>query len=202
MPSIAGHASRPSIAGQASGSSEAIIGRVLGGGRSRPLSRTCSCGSNRSSARQPACWACVRPAAHSSPSPPLPPLLPPPPHALCVDGAPVGSRHPGAQSGAGPEFLVGGGLTIADLFICHYRWLLGMPEFWPLVRSLFEGADGRVERFNQYFHQHMAGPVGQYIASRRGSGGDPDRERAAWSQAVVGKEVRLGHADVEYPFTW
>lgn len=87
-------------------------------------------------------------------------------------------------------------LSIMDLFVCHYRALLGQDEFWPLCSEFFDGAS----EFDKYYKQQLAGPIGEYFATRWGAEGHPERERI---QAQVEKELRLGHcSNIGYPFNW
>jgi glutathione S-transferase len=98
----------------------------------------------------------------------------------------------------GGKFLVGDKLTIADLFVCHYRFVLGQPEFSALCQTFFEGPNA--PRFRAYYLAHLAGPIGEYFKSRLGAAASPDAERI---KAIVEKEVRLEHSSgIEFPFVW
>ena len=98
----------------------------------------------------------------------------------------------------GGKFLVGDKLTIADLFVCHYRFVLGQPEFSALCQTFFEGPNA--PRFRAYYSAHLAGPIGEYFKSRLGAAASPDAERI---KAIVEKEVRLEHSSgIEFPFVW
>jgi len=100
------------------------------------------------------------------------------------------------DSKSGEEtYLMGNKLTIADLFACHYWYIVNQPEFKPL-----HSADYNASVFKAYYDRMLSGPIGEYFATRHGSEGAPDAEAM---QAVVQKEMRLGHCkELYYPFRW
>ena len=113
------------------------------------------------------------------------------------------------------RFLFCGKLTVLDLIVCHYRWLIERPEFWctcyitrgdeevkVTLQELFEGDE--FPKFKKYYEQHMASDFGTYVATRRGSVGDPNAEL---SKAYVDMENESGGTSYhscpqEFPFVW
>ena len=100
------------------------------------------------------------------------------------------------------NFLFGSKLTVLDLIVCHYRWLVERPEFWSTCSGLFEGDE--LPKFKKYYKQHMAGKFGNYVSTRRGSVGDPD---AKLTKAYVDMENGSGgtayhSCPQEFPFIW
>ena len=98
---------------------------------------------------------------------------------------------------AGVRYLIGDQLTIADLFICHYRSLIGQPEFWHLCRHWFEGPDA--VGFQRYYQGMLDGAVGAYFAQRYGSGREANAKEV---ESIVTKETRFGTKRLNYPFQW
>ena len=100
-------------------------------------------------------------------------------------------NHMLGQNAAGPEdYLVGGQLTIADILVCHYRWVCQLPEFWPLVERAF--ADPGLADFRRYYASMSARHFAAYFATRYGSGGDPSASARGAAEAE----------GVAYPFEW
>lgn len=95
----------------------------------------------------------------------------------------------------GAVYLIEDKLTIADLFTCHYWYIVNQPEFKPLHSPEFAAPI-----FNAYYASMLGGTVGKYFTARHGSAGAADREA---TEAVVQKEMRLGHCKgLNYPFRW
>ena len=65
-------------------------------------------------------------------------------------------------------------LTIADLFVCHYRSVCQSPEFWEVSQLFFEGNEAA--DFGAYYTRMLDGEIGQYFATRYGSDNSPDKD--------------------------
>lgn len=96
-----------------------------------------------------------------------------------------------AKDNPNDGYVAGKGLTIADIFVCHYRWLLSTPEFRPLTELLFASVE--LAEFEAYYKRMLALHFGEYFASRYGAAGHP---------AAAEQRQLCEHEGVRFPFEW
>lgn len=89
---------------------------------------------------------------------------------------------------SGSQYLVGDRLTIADILVCQYRWVLEQPEFAPLAMPHFEGQELVV--FESYYSKMKELHFEKYFNTRYGSAAD-----------VTTKSI-AEHENVSFPFEW
>lgn len=82
-------------------------------------------------------------------------------------------------------------MTTADIYSCHCRWVLGQPEFLPILEK--HSQNESVQGFEAYYKNMRERYFGSYFSTRFGSAGDPN---AAETKQIAAKE------NVKFPFEW
>jgi len=98
------------------------------------------------------------------------------------------------------RYLVGDSLTIADVIVCHYRYMLGQGEFAQLTAALF-GAD-ELAVFERYYSAMLELHFEAYFATRFGAQGDAQAMHARELVAHEGTGGTWYPIALTWPFTW
>jgi len=98
------------------------------------------------------------------------------------------------------RYLVGDSLTIADIIVCHYRYMLGQGEFAQLTAALF-GVD-ELAVFERYYSAMLELHFEAYFATRFGAQGDAQAMHARELVAHEGTGGTWYPIALTWPFSW